>query len=214
VTGDCSEIGHVWQRFDLQELLGPDEAEQDDQAGRQQESHQQQDVAGALGREEVHQQQCHPRARCHGNDGERHHRQHCRHVERHARAACATHADQHRCKQQHDHPRRLANRAHEARMEQPPGGNRSCQEEAEILRQEKRRQRRDDSAEREKWKNGQEQPGQAEPEQVVAELLVRAQLAGEPERSLEDGRAHQDRDRAEYAAAQEIAALSQADAVP
>ena len=71
-------------------------------------------------------------------------------------------------------------------MEQAARGDRRGQQQPQVLGQEERRERGDDAAEGEEREEGQEQPGQAEAEQVVAELRVVEQLPGEPERSREE----------------------------
>ena len=63
--------------------------------------------------------------------------------------------------------------------------------------EEERRERGDDAAEGEEGEKRQEEPGQAEPQEVVAELGVLRELPGEPERSPEDRREHEQAHRAE-----------------
>jgi len=207
------KVRQVRQRLDLQQLLGPDEAQHDDQARREQQPHQHQDVARPLGRKGVDQHQRRRGAGGHGDDRERHHRQERGDVEHHARAFCAADADQHRHHEDHDHPRRLHHGPQEAGVKQPAGGDRRHQQQPQIVRQEERRQRGHHAAEGEKREERQEQPGQSHPQQKVAELGVVCKMAGQPERTLEQRHAHGDPDAAEQQAAREIAALAPASAV-
>ena len=133
------EVGDVGQRLDAQQLLGLDEPQQQHEAGREQQPHQHQDVAGAPGRKHVDEQQrdgrC-PRATgmtANGTtvstavDVERR-------AARTARARCPTSTGTRKID---DHPRRLADRPQEARVEQPARRDRRGQQQPQILGQER-----------------------------------------------------------------------------
>ena len=66
-----------------------------------------------------------------------------------------------------------------------PRRRRARHEEPEIVGQEERRQRCDHAAEREEREEGQEQPRQAKPQQVIAELFVGCELRGHPVGAVE-----------------------------
>ena len=74
-------------------------------------------------------------------------------------------------------------------MEHPSRRDRRDEQQPEIVGEEKGRQRGDDAAEGEKRQEREEQPRQADAQQVVAELGVVGKLSGQPEGSLVERRA-------------------------
>jgi hypothetical protein len=93
-------------------------------------------------------------------------------------------------------------------MEQPPRRHRRDEQQPEIVGEEKGRQRGDDAAEGEKRQEREEQPRQADAQQVVAELRVVGKLPALPEGSLVERRADGRADAAKQDGARHVAALA------
>ena len=86
-----------------------------------------------------------------------------------------------------------ADGAQEARVEQPPRRHGRREQQPQVVRQEERGQRGDDAAEGEEREEREEQPGEAEAQQVVAELGVVGEQRRQPEGAAEDGAADGER---------------------
>ncbi len=199
------EPGDVGERFDAQQPLRLNHAEQHDEARREEQAHQHEDVPCAPGGKHVDEHERHRRPEGYGDDDEGKDGQHGGNVELRAGASRQTDADEHRDEERGHHPRRLADRAGEARVKQPARRNRRAHQQLQVFRQEERRERGDDAAEGEEREKREEEPGEPEPQEVVAELGIRRKLPGEPERSPEDRREHEQAHRAEEQPAHEIA---------
>ena len=101
-----------------------------------------------------------------------------------------------------------ANGPDEPRVKQTPDGERRREEHAQVFRQKKGRQRRDDAAECEEGKEGEKQPRQAEAQQVVAEVLVAFELASASRRPETGRRRRSARRRRTSRRAIRVAALA------
>ena len=208
------EVGDIGQRFDAQQPLRFDEAKNEHERRCKQQADEHQHVASTACRQYVDEQQRCAGAERHRNGGKWHDRQHSRGVVGEGGASRGANSQQHRRQKHRDHPRGLPHRPGESREKQSPPRYRCGNEEAQVVGQEKRRERSDNAAEREEAEERQEQPRQSEAKQVVAELFECGELRREPVGANEEGTAHADPDRSKDARSQQIAALPSPRAIP
>ena len=192
----------------MHQLLRTNHAQQDDDAPREQKSHEHQQVTRAAGGKDVDEQQRACRANGHRDHREGNDRQRGRHVEAERRAARQADAEQHGRDEHDHHPRRLRNRPREPRIEQPPRGHGGRQQQPQIIGEEERRQRGDDATEGKECEERHENPRQAEAQQVVAQLVVVVELPCQPGCAIEQCGEYTGRDAAEEDCPREVAGLA------
>ena len=133
----------------------------------------------------------------------------------HSRGA---YSQQHGRQKHPDHPRGLPHRPGKSRtraqQSRASPRYRCGNEEAQVVGQEKRRERSDNAAEREEAQEGQEQPRQSEAKQEVAKFFECGELRRQPVGANEEGAAHAEPDRSKDARSQQIAALPSPRAIP